>query len=97
MAKDTSELQLTARDLKPAPKCGYPFPKEARLLRNSPIKIRIHVAHFNACLVSVWIGDIVPSAKDICTSGVLEQLDGLCDVRAFAEEQNPRVRALAQE
>jgi hypothetical protein len=65
MAKDTGELQLTARDLKLALKYGYPFPEEARLLRNSPIKNGKHVAHINACRISVWIGDIVRSAKDI--------------------------------
>ena len=65
MAKDASELQRAARDLKLALNYAYPFPEEARLLRNSPIKNGIHVAHINACWISVCIGDIVRSAKDI--------------------------------
>src|SRR5450631_2042943 len=45
MTEDTSELQLTARELKLALKYGYPFPEQEEQLRNSQVINGMHVAH----------------------------------------------------
>jgi hypothetical protein len=45
----------------------------------------------------MWIADLVRSAKEIRSQGLLEELDALCDVLETAEQQNPRVRGLVLE
>jgi len=79
MTEDTSELQLTARELKLALKYGYPFPEQEEQLRNSPVINGMHVAHIDPYWISMWIADLVRSAKEIRSQGLLEELDAsLC-------------------
>ena len=97
MTEDTSELQLTTRELKLALKYGYPFPEQEEQLRNSQVINGMHVAHIDPYWISTWIADVVRSAKKIRSQGLLEELDALCDVLETAEQQNPRVRGLVLE
>jgi hypothetical protein len=94
MAEDTSELQLTPREIKLVLKYGYPFPEQTEQLRSSPIKNGMHVAHIDPYWISMWIADIVRSAKEIRSQSLLEELDALCDVLETAEQQSPRLRGL---
>ena len=95
--EDTSELRLTARELKLALKYGYPFPEQEEQLRNSQVINGMHAAHIDPYWISMWIADLVRSAKEIRSQGLLEELDALCDVLETAEQQNPRVRGLVLE
>jgi hypothetical protein len=97
MTEDTSELQLTTRELKLVLKYGYPFPEEAELLRKSPARNGMHLVHIDQYWISMWIADIVRSAKEIRSQILLEELDSLCDVLENAEQKNPRVRDLVLE
>jgi hypothetical protein len=97
MTEDTSELQLTTRELKLALKYGYPFPEQEEQLGNSQVINGMHVAHIDPYWISMWIADLVCSAKEIRSQGLLEELDALCDVLETAEQQNPRVRGLVLE
>ncbi len=97
MTEDASELQLTPREIKLVLKYGYPFPEQAEQLRSSPVRNGIHVAHIDPYWISMWIADIVRSAKEIRSQSLLEELDALCDVLEAAEQKNPRVRGLSLE
>lgn len=97
MSKKTSELQLTARELKLVLKYGYPFPEQEEQLRNSQVIDGMHVAHIDPYWISMWVADIVRSAKEIRSQGLLEELSALCDVLENAEHRNPRARGLSLE
>jgi hypothetical protein len=97
MSKDTIELQPAARELKLVLKNGYPFSEQEEQLRNSQVIDGMHVAHMDPYWISMWIADIVRSAKQIRSQGLLEKLDAFCDVLASAEKQNARVRGLILE
>src|SRR5665213_46131 len=97
MSKDTGELQLTARERKLILKYGYPFPGQEAQLRNCQIVNGMHVAHIDPYWISMWIADLVRSAKEIRSQGLLEELDALCDILETAEHQNPRACDLVLE
>jgi hypothetical protein len=89
---DPCTLQLTRRELQLVLKYGYPFPREAELLRSSKVKDGWHVIHVDAYWIGMWIGDIVRSARTIRSQRLLEELDELCDVLETAENNILRVR-----
>ncbi len=65
--------------LKLAPKCGYPFPEQEGQLRNSQVINGMHVAHIDPYWICMWIADLVRSAKEIRSQGLLEEFDAsLC-------------------
>lgn len=87
MAEESSEIQLTSRELKLVLKYGYPFPEHEEQLRNSSIKNGMHVVNIAPYWISMWIADIVRSARKIRSHGLLEELNALCDVLETAERQ----------
>jgi hypothetical protein len=97
--KDETEnpctLELTRRELDLILKYGYPFPEHAELLRASEFKNGWHIAHIDPYWVSMWIADIVRSARSIRKQSLLEELDALCDVLGTAEQRNSRIRGLS--
>jgi hypothetical protein len=97
VTENTRPLHLTKRELELLLKYGYPFPEEAELLRSSKVKDGMHVAHIDPYWISMWIADIVRSAKKIRSHALLEELDALCDVLENAEHHEVRVRGLSLE
>jgi hypothetical protein len=95
MTEETCTLQLTKQEVAPVLKYGYPFPDEAQLLRSSKVEHGMHVAHVDAYWVSMWIADIVRSAKEIRSQSLLDELDALCSVPEAAENHEVRVRGLS--
>ncbi len=78
-------------------KYGYPDPDDAEMLRASKVQNGVHVAHIDSFWLSMWIADIVRSAKKIRSQGLLEELDALCDVLETAEQNHARVRGVTLE
>jgi hypothetical protein len=76
-------------------KYGYPFPEEAELLRSSNAEKGVHGARIDAYWVSMWIADIVRSAKEIRSQSLFEELDALCNVLEGAESHEGRMRGLS--
>ncbi|MGO9593439.1 MAG: hypothetical protein ACLQFT_19190 [Steroidobacteraceae bacterium] len=97
MTDDIRPLHLTQRELELVLKYGYPFPEQAGLLRSCKVKSTLHVAHIDSYWISMWIADIVRSAKKIRGQSLLDELDALCDVSENAERHDLRVRGLSLE
>lgn len=95
MTEETCTLRLTKREVALVLKYGYPFPEEAELLRSSKVENGVHVAHIDEYWVSMWIADIIRSAKEIRDQSLLEELDALCNVLEAAESHEDRVRGLS--
>jgi hypothetical protein len=66
-------------------KYGYPDPDDAAMLRASKVQNGVHVAHVDSFSLSMWMADIVRSAKKIRSHSLLQELDALCDVLETAE------------
>lgn len=90
-------LELTRRELDLILKYGYPFPDHAELLRASKVKDGWHIAHIDPYWISMWIADIVRSARSIRKQSLLEELDALCDVLETAEHRHARIRGLSSD
>ena len=97
MVDDIRTLHLTQRELGLLLKYGYPDPDDAEMLRSSKVQNGVHVAHIDSFWLSMWIANIVRSAKKIRHQGLLEELDALCDVLETAEQNHARVRGVTLE
>jgi hypothetical protein len=67
------------------------------MLRSSKVQNGVHVAHIDSFWLSMWIADIVRSAKKIRNQGLLDELDALCDELETAEQNHRRVRRVPLE
>jgi hypothetical protein len=93
-ARDRRDLYASADEAggRSGPECGYPFPDEARPLRSKKGENSVHVAHTDAYWESMWIADIVRSAKVIRSSSLLEELASLCSVPRMPRCRNNHAR-----
>ena len=55
------------------------------LLPSSKVEKGVRVARIDPCWVSMWIADIVRSAKEIRSQSLVDELDALCSVLEAAE------------
>jgi hypothetical protein len=69
VADDIRTLHLTKRELGLLLKYGYPDPDDTEMLRSSKVQNGMHVAHIDSFWLSMWIADIVRSAKKIRSQG----------------------------
>jgi hypothetical protein len=90
-------FHLTKREVDLVLKYAFPFPEEAELLRASKPEEGWHVVHIDACWLSLWIGDLVYSAKKIRSQNLLDELDALCSVLENAERHDTRIRGVVIE
>jgi hypothetical protein len=58
-------------------KFGHPHPDDAEMLRANKVQNGVHVAHIDSFWLSMWIAEIVCSAKKIRSHSLLEALDAL--------------------
>jgi hypothetical protein len=90
-------IELTPREVKLVIKYGYPFPDDAKRLRESPVRNGVHVVTIDPYWVEMWIADIVRPAKEIESDALLAQLDEVCCVlEAACNRRMPRVHAAPQ-
>jgi hypothetical protein len=97
MSGNLRPLQLTQRELQLLLKYGYPSPEDVEPLCASPLRNGVHRAQVDAFWISMWIADIVRSAKEIRSQSLLDELDALCDVLENAERHDSRLRGTALE
>jgi hypothetical protein len=87
---DIRTLHLTQRERDLLLKYGYPDRDDAERLRASKFQHGVHVAHIDSFWLSMWIADIVRSAKKFRNQRLQEELDVLCEVLETAEQNRAR-------
>lgn len=90
----TCGIQFTQREINLLLKYAYLFPEEAQMLRTSQTENGYHQVRIDSCWISMWIGELVISAKKIRNRAMLEELDELCSVLENAEHHNERIRVV---
>jgi len=88
-------VELTKRECTLLLKYGYPWPEEAKRLRESKAVRGYHRVPIDAYWIEMMLADIVRSAKEISSSTLLEELDALCSVLDCALENRPRIHVVS--
>jgi hypothetical protein len=93
--KNLRTVELTTRERTLLLKYGYPWPDVAERLRGSKAVKGYHRVPIDAYWIEMMQADIVRSAKEISSSALLEELDGLCSVLDCAIESRPRIHSVS--
>ena len=89
--KNLCIVELTTRERTLLLKYGYPWLDVAEKLRSSKAVEGYHHVPIDAYWIEMMQADIVRSAKEIRSSSLLEELEGLCAALDFALENRPGI------
>jgi hypothetical protein len=93
--KNLRTVELTTRERALLLKYGYPWPDVAESLRSAKAVKGYHRVPIDAYWIEMMQADIVRSAKEIGSPGLLEELDALCSVLDCALESRRRIHSVS--